>query len=311
MPIQDRRPTFGDGTPIGEGVKPDEVEEVEEESSEPEPAPETEAVEVEEEDDLPDFITPESLEGEGTPADPAENNDPDEEETAPVEAQPEEAEKKFESVESLEQRREKLLREITDLRGERRDLKGGPFKSNKDEPLLVTDPAEDDPLKDVNPQDRELIDKVVDFRLKSGGYLKKDELQTMTLKERVQAETESWIKDNSEFSKDNDPDDEKWNQVRSYVQRFFTAPSKPEDVREMLDIAQERLFGKKTAQLPTKSIKSVAAKKEKIAAGAKSSSGGGTSSGGSSKQQASRVDPSLMDHLQGFTDEEKKEFLAS
>uniref|UniRef100_A0A6H1ZI06 Uncharacterized protein n=1 Tax=viral metagenome TaxID=1070528 RepID=A0A6H1ZI06_9ZZZZ len=306
MPIQDRRPSFGDGAEPGEGVKPDESEDA--------------AEDVEVTDDLPDDITEDLLEGEGTPDDPAKQNDPDgtdEEslddvsslEEGAVDAPVVEAEKPKvidETEESLQARKASILEEIKNLRGERRQLKGTPFDKkiqSPDEEALFIQPKED-PLDNVNPDDRAVIEKVIEARLKSGGYVRKDELQTMSLREKVQQNTDAWLSKNEEFSKDNDPDDEKWNKINSYVSKMFAPPSNPDVVSEMLDIARERLFGKKTNPLPQKSIKSVAAKKEKIAAGAKSSSGGGVSQKQSS---GGKISADQLEYLHGFSDEEKNE----
>lgn len=291
MTVQDRRPTLSDGTLPGEGVKPDENDD-----AVVEPA-------VAEDDD--EVIVPPS-EGEGTPTDPAENNDPDE--TTPVEpvaASVEEEKPRVisESAESLESKKAELLKEVQELRAERRGLKGNPFEK-KEEPLFVK--PQEDPLKDVNPDDRSIIEKVVEARLRAEGFLKREELQSMTLKDKVQQQTDAWVKDNTDFDKDNDPDDSKWNKINAYVSRMFAPPSKPEDVTEMLDIARERLFGKKTAPLPQKSINSIAAKKEKIAIGSKSSSGGDANR--VSSPSGEKIDKALLQHLQGFTEEELKEF---
>lgn len=301
MPVQDRRPSFSDGTPIGEGVKPDEVDD-----AVVEPA-------VAEDDD--EVIVPPS-EGEGTPADPAENNDPDGtiEELEPVDASPEVEKPRVitESADSLEAKKAELLKEVQELRAERRGLKGNPFekKISPNEEPLFTKPQED-PLKDVNPDDRSIIEKVVEARLKSEGYVRKDELQSMTLKDKVQQQTDAWVRENTEFDKDNDPDDSKWNKINAYVSRMFAPPSKPDDVKEMLDIARERLFGKKTSSLPQKSINSIAAKKEKLAISAKPSSGGGTSAKDSSAGKFSeKIDPNLLGHLKGFSEEELKELVS-
>ena len=39
----------------------------------------------------------------------------------------------------------------------------------------------------------------------------------MTLKDKVQQQTDAWVKDNTDFDKDNDPDDSKWNKINAYV----------------------------------------------------------------------------------------------
>jgi hypothetical protein len=280
---------------MGEGVKPDEEEVV------------------------PDEDEDESPEGEEAPADPAEKKDTDSaseeepveekstEEEVAVDATPAAEKPKVikESVDSLEATKSRLLEEIKELRGERRTLKGNPFDKKSDDSIFVKNPkAEEDPLTDVNSEDRALIERVVEARLKSEGYVKKDELRSMTMKEKIQAQTDAWLATNPEFDKDNDPEDEKWNKINAFVSRMFAPPSRDGDVKVMLDMAKERLFGKKTAILSEKSIKSIAAKKEKIATGVKSASGSGAGSG---KESFEKIDKDLLVHLKGFTEEELKE----
>lgn len=231
------------------------------------------------------------------------------EEIAPVEevpveevvVEPTKPENKIESVEGLEAKKARLLTEIQELRRDRREAKGSTFQKHDqpaETPVFIK--PEEDVLKDTAPEDVALIEKV----LKAKGYVRKDELAASTFQEKLSSVELSWLEQNPEFKQENDPEDEKWNQVRSYVSRLGMRPTKPDDVREILDIARERLFGKKTAPLPEKSLHSVAAKKQNIAVGAKTSSGGSSPAKPVSKSNDISV---LKSVLKDFSDEELEE----
>lgn len=286
-------------------------------------------------DETPD----EQAEEEGTPADPEEKNDPGEEsEEAPEEeaaadddaAGSEEAEEEdtvegapvvetpkkpsakamLEPIESIEATKARLLKEVEDLRIERRGYKEAPFQEQSKDPLFVKKDDED-LLKDVNAQDVDLIEKV----LRAKGYVPKEEInKELSAKEyhtSVKSFTESWLESNPEFKPENDPEDEKWNQINAYATKYFSKPKDPKDVVEILDAARLRLFGKKSSTLPTKSLNLVAAKKEKIAASAKPSSGGSAGSKAAPTSTKKGINPDLMPYLQGFDDDELAEISAS
>jgi hypothetical protein len=263
----------------------------------------------EQEEGTPD-VTEEVTAPDETPATPVEGEE-EELVDAPVEDVPAAVEQPkpkviSESVETLEAKKQVLLNELLELRREKRAEKGVPFQSHQKESKLFVPEKEENPLEDVSSEDVALIEKV----LKAKGYVRQDDLSKKDYSSGIKNFTESWLEKNPEFKPENDPNDENWNKLNAYATKFFNTPSNPKDVLEILDVAKERLFGKSTAQLPTKSLHSVAAKKEKIAISAKPSSGGGSASKASSSERGS-IDTSLLQHLQGFTDEELKEIAAS
>lgn len=299
MAFHDRRPQ------LEEGVNPNEL-------------PEEEA---------------EELEGEGTPTDPAENNDPGEPEEEPEEGEPEdttagteEAEpdaappeplpKKApvitEPIEKLEEKKAKLLEELAALRGEKREFTGTPFQKPSKSPAVFVPKPEVDDLKDVAPGDVDLIEKV----LRAKGYVPKEELnRELSVKEHqsgMKTFTEAWLEKNPEFKPGTEEADEAWAKINAYASKFYQIPTDPKDVLEILDASRDRVFGKKSASsLPTKSLHSVAAKREKIAVSAKPSSGGSAGSKANSTSGKNTIDPSLMEHLKGFSEEEKAEIASS
>ncbi|MDD5540048.1 MAG: hypothetical protein PHG61_05080 [Candidatus Marinimicrobia bacterium] len=283
MPVIQRTEEFAEGEDRSqEGVKPDTEEtEVEEETTEEE----TESNE------------------EGTQsASPAEETDPSEEETVVSEpaggSESEEKKKTQTDVDGITQEYQRVKKEVEDLKSQRRDLKGTPFKSDD---LFVK--KEEVNLDDIDKDDIEKIEKV----LRAKGYVKKDEVTGLTLQKEIDSASKAWVNENEEFKPANDPNDEKWNSVVSYIKENFAVPRSAEKAREYLDIARERLFGKKEPVLPKKSLNSVAAKKEKLSVSAVKTSGGGASASSTGKTP---VDPKLAQHFSGFSEDELKEILA-
>ncbi|MFA5397721.1 MAG: hypothetical protein WC346_17060 [Methanogenium sp.] len=255
-------------------------------------------------------------------ASPASKNDPDEEEskdsetvddseteggTSEIETKEEPSEKKSqktqEDIDAITNEYHRLLGEVTNLRSERRDLRGGPFHKEKKDEIFTK--KEDDPLAEIAKEDVAVIEKV----LQAKGYVRKDDVEYSSIQKEVDSASLAWVEENKEFSPDNDPNDEKWNRLVSYVKENFAVPRSGKKAQEYLDIARERLFGKKQALLPQKSPNSIAAKKEKIAVSSAKSSGGGTSADTSKTSKNAPIDKGLAVHLQGFSDEEIKEIM--
>ncbi len=126
-------------------------------------------------------------------------------------------------VNGLQEERVKLLKEIQELRGQRRDI--------KKEELIKVDQKLDD-LKDVNPQDVDLIDKV----LRSKGYLTKEESQKMFYESVKQEELAKFLDQYPEYKPENDPHDVNWNTLQREL-AFYRMPDDPKKIREVLNRA--------------------------------------------------------------------------
>jgi hypothetical protein len=279
----------------------------------------TEGKEAEEDDEESDEDEEESPEAEeGTPANSDANDDPDDKVEEPVADTPkEEGEKKLQPIEDLEKTRKELedevaqlasdpareavLEEIRELRTARRILKGQPLK--KDTPVFVKKEQDDDILKDVAPEDVSTIEKV----LRAKGYVPRVELEreqnARTYKQQMDDATNEWLKDNPEFDVDHDTDNTKWQKLHDYISDNFDAPKNPKASKDLLDLARDKIFGKKSPTLPEKSPHSIAAKKEKIAVSSAKPSSGGTNVSGSPSKLGSK----MRQHMVGFSDEELDE----
>ena len=135
-------------------------------------------------DDQIEVEEPTLDDGDETPEDPSPSDETDietddsEEETPEEEPEEDVADIDDSETVGLQSQKEKLKKEITDLRGVRRDLKGE--KITTSQPKEVFAEKEDD-LSDVSKEDIKLIDRVI----RSKGYVQKDELSKMTHQEKI------------------------------------------------------------------------------------------------------------------------------
>jgi len=130
-------------------------------------------------------------------------------------------------IEGLQHEREKLLREIQELRRERRELKQSTETSG-----AVTQ-QEVDELKDLHPEDVALIERI----LKAKGYVKKDELEQELYETIEQEEINKFLEKYPEFKPENDPDDKNWNALQEEL-RWYRKPSNPRDIGKLLEKAR-------------------------------------------------------------------------
>lgn len=218
----------------------------------------------------------------------AKDIEPEEEESEP--AQEDESEAKV--IEGLNAQKQALLNEIVNLRKERRQVRES--KPEPEKPITV-----DDELKDLNPGDVEIIEKV----LKAKGYVRKEDVNSLTASQAIRQEQDKWLQEHPEYLPENDPDDKNWLRLKEEVEGMYRPPSSPEHLRRILDRVHQSISPK--ASLPNISKSSVDAKKERIAAASKASTGSATPK----KSSPSTVDKSLKGYLHGFSDDEVNELL--
>ena len=133
-------------------------------------------------------------------------------------------------VQGLLSEREKLLKEIQELRGQRRELR----KVETQE--VVTDIA--DQLDDLNPDDIKNIERV----LKSKGYVTKDESHKIHY-ESVKTQTlDEFLEKYPEYKPENDPNDINWNAFQREVS-FYKMPDNPMLISQILEKAHRNTSG--------------------------------------------------------------------
>lgn len=123
-------------------------------------------------------------------------------------------------VQGLQEERVKLLKEIQDLRGRRRELK-------REELITVEKKIED--LKDVAPADVELIEKV----LRSRGYITQQEAHKMFYESVKQEELNRFLEEFPEYKPENDTHDVNWNVLQRELS-YYRMPDDPHLIGEIL-----------------------------------------------------------------------------
>lgn len=143
----------------------------------------------------------------------------------------------------LQNERVKLLQEIQELRGQRRDL--------KKEELKEVDKTID-ALEGVHPQDVQLVEKI----LRAKGYITKQEAQGMSYQAIQNEELNSFLSEFPEYKPENDPSDVNWNALQRAL-AIYAKPSNPRQWREVLRKAHKDIA-------PTGSDRTLEVKKQQV-----------------------------------------------
>ena len=162
----------------------------------------------------------------------------------------------------LQQEKANLLEEVKHLRGTKRELK---------QEQILTVQKEMDDLKDVNPQDVDLIEKVI----RSKGYVNKAEAQKMyydSVKDQVIAE---FLEKYPEYKPENDSQDLNWNSLNREL-ADYRMPANPHDINRVLEKAHKVIS-------ETRSISDRSIPEKKRAVQTASAGSGGTQRSTSSK----------------------------
>ena len=133
------------------------------------------------------------------------------------------------AIQALQEERIKLLRDIADLRGQKREIK-------QDQIAKVNQAI--DELKDVHPDDVAVIDKVI----RSKGYIRKDEAQTMWYDSVKNEELNKFLDKYPEYKPENDSNDLNWGQLQKEL-GFYRMPEDPHAIGHVLDRAHKAITG--------------------------------------------------------------------
>ena len=127
------------------------------------------------------------------------------------------------AVSGLQEERVKLLREISQLKGTRRELK---------QEQLTTVNQQIEELKDVHPEDVAIIDKI----LRSKGYVTKGEASQMFYDSVKQEELNKFLEKYPEYKPENDSSDINWSTLQREL-KYYRMPDNPHEIREILERA--------------------------------------------------------------------------
>ena len=190
-------------------------------------------------------------------------------------------------ISGLQEEKEKLLNEIKALRGSRRELK-------KDELVVVDKKIQQatDELKDLNPDDVNLIDRV----LRSKGYLTKEESNRMFYDAVKNEEVGKFLEKFPEYKPENDTNDINWSALQRQVSSWYRMPEDPHTIGELL-IKAHRDIVKTPSDQGT-----VEVKKQQVKVASAGSSG--TQRSSPQKSVNPHLSSLLRTHMHGWSDEE-------
>lgn len=127
------------------------------------------------------------------------------------------------ALRGIQEERTKLLREVSELRGQRRELKEVELK--KVEQTL-------DDLKDMNPDDVSLVDRV----LRAKGYVTQEEMRKSLYESVKNEELNKFLEKYPEYKSENDANNLNWNTLEREINKY-RRPDDPRQIGEMLEWA--------------------------------------------------------------------------
>ena len=176
----------------------------------------------------------------------------------------------------LQSERVKLLKEIADLRGQKREIKQEQINSVQ---------AQIDELKDIAPEDQVVMEKF----LRAKGMVSKEEVSKMFYESVKTEELNKFLDKYPEYKPENDPSDTNWQTLQREL-GFYRMPENPRLISEELERAHRAL--------PRVSSPSIAPQKRQIEVA-------GVGSGGASKTPSgNKLTPEYRAMLKGFSDED-------
>lgn len=183
----------------------------------------------------------------------------------------------------LQEERVKLLKEISELRGQRREIKQDQLKRVE---------QQIDELKDVNPNDVSLIERVI----RSKGYMTKEESNRMFYETVKQEELNKFLDKFPEYKPENDPNDLNWNALQREL-GYYRSPENPHQIADLLE-RSHKVIARVTASAPV----STATRQRQVQLA--SAGSGGSQRASQSVNQTLDPERKAMLKSGGFSDED-------
>ena len=133
----------------------------------------------------------------------------------------------FKQVQGLQAEKEKLLGEIKELRGSRREIKQEEIKQVQ---------KQMDDLKDLNPGDVEIIDRILNSR----GVVSSEKANEMFYNYVVEEEKNKFLEKFPEYKPENDPNDINWNALQREL-GLYRKPTDPHLIATLLQRAHQAI----------------------------------------------------------------------
>ena len=140
----------------------------------------------------------------------------------------------------LQAERVKLLKEISELKGQRREI--------KQEELRTVEQHIDD-LKDLHPEDVSVIERV----LRGKGYVTKQEANQMFYESVKQDELNKFLERYPEYKPENDPGDINWTMLQREMS-YYKVPPNPHQITEILERSHRSIVKVPSGRAPQTSM---------------------------------------------------------
>lgn len=132
------------------------------------------------------------------------------------------------ALQALQQEKVKLLQEISNLRGQRREI--------KQQELVNVESQIKNELEGVHPEDVSLVEKI----LRSKGYITKTEADTMFYNAVKQDSLTAFLEKYPEYKPENDPSDTNWSSLQREL-GYYRMPDDPHKIQEVLERAHRAI----------------------------------------------------------------------
>lgn len=232
-------------------------------------------------------------------------DDKSEEEASKKEEESEEevvddAQKEQGAIEGLQKTKDKLIGDITNLRAKRRTLDEEELPASPKEPEKETPPQIDD--DDPDPEATKAIDNRVQQALKSGGYVRKGELDTKDYQQETNLAVDEWVRDeHPEYLPE--AADDLWSALKSELKQYGQ-PASPGKIKDLLNLAHGAIKARFSDRFPSDGALAQEAKKQQLKVAGMGTGGKG---GASSRQSSLSSSQKETYRRGGWTEKEIEE----
>lgn len=192
------------------------------------------------------------------------------------------------AVNGLQEERVKLLKEISELRGQKREI--------AQENLKKVEQQIDD-LKDLHPEDVTVIERV----LRAKGLVTKEEANQMFYDSVKQDELNRFLEKHPEYRPENDPNDVNWSTLTREL-GIYRIPANPHAWAELLDRAHRSIVRVPVAA--SKPAVNVEANKRRIEVASHGGNNGSSASKAPSNSKGFTPEQRVMYRQGGWSEEE-------
>lgn len=174
------------------------------------------------------------------------------------------------------------------------------FEGHKSEFKDELSKEDQETLSQYDQKELSQFEKVIDVVAKKKGWVKKGDFQAQTYQQQASDSLDSWLEFHKEYLPENDKNNVLWDSFQRELSEH-QKPNNPRDLKRVFDKVHREIFG-----ISKVSDSKINAQKEKIKVASHQRANQRSQK---IQQQKSSIDPSLREHLKGFSEEEKDEIV--